>query len=96
MKIGKALETARKTKGVSQKELAAKINITQSYLSLIESDKKNPNLNILKEIASALDVPLPFILIDALDEDDIPDEKKASFKVIMPFINSLFTEYNKQ
>lgn len=95
MKVGKAIETVRKMKEISQKELASKADITQSYLSLIESDKKDPNLKTLKEISLALDVPLPFILIYSLEKDDVPDDKQNTFSVIMPIVNSLFSEYIK-
>ncbi|MBO0554877.1 XRE family transcriptional regulator [Clostridium botulinum] len=41
------LKKARKTKGLSQKTLAKKLDITQSYLSRLESNAKyNKNITI--------------------------------------------------
>jgi transcriptional regulator with XRE-family HTH domain len=43
---------------MKQKELAHKLEINESYLSLLESEKKEPSLSLLRKIAGALDVPI--------------------------------------
>jgi len=92
MNIGGAIEGLRKKKEIRQNELAEKAKITQSYLSLIESNKKEPNLKTLRAIAEALEVPLPIIFFLSITEDDIPRGKKESYKLLSPLVNSVIQD----
>ena len=62
--IGAKIAYFRTLVGISQKELAAKINTTQSTISKVESGNNNDNLSIvmLTEIADALEVDLSLLL----------------------------------
>ncbi|EKS4345766.1 helix-turn-helix transcriptional regulator [Clostridium botulinum] len=53
------LKKARKTKGLSQKTLAKKLDITQSYLSRLESNAKyneNITIGLIKKISIELEL----------------------------------------
>lgn len=50
------IKEIRVEKGLTQIELARKANISQSYLSELESNKKSPTLRQLCKIADALNV----------------------------------------
>ncbi|EDU35764.1 MULTISPECIES: helix-turn-helix domain-containing protein [Clostridium] len=53
------LKKARKTKGLSQKTLAKKLDITQSYLSRLESNakyNKNITIGLIKKISIELEL----------------------------------------
>lgn len=50
------IKEIRIEKGLTQVELARKANISQSYLSELESNKKSPTLRQLCKIAEALNV----------------------------------------
>lgn len=52
------MKELRKSKGLSQQELAKHINTTQDIVSNYERGKVPPNLDKLVEIASVLDVTL--------------------------------------
>lgn len=93
MNLGSAVEQLRRKKGIKQNQLAAKAEITQSYLSLIESNKKEPNIKTLKLIAEALDVPVPILFIYSLNEDDIPQSKQQAYTVIQPILHGLIETY---
>ncbi len=67
MKIGKAIRKTRRAKDISQKELAEQSNVSQTYLSQIENDRKQPTISKLKDIADKLDVPLHEIVKMAED-----------------------------
>jgi len=95
MNIGSAIESVRKIKNISQKDLAERAEITQSYLSLIESDKKIPNVKTLNAISAVLDLPTPFLLLFSISENDVPNNKQESFKLVFPLIKSLLSEYVK-
>ncbi|RFS23928.1 XRE family transcriptional regulator [Chitinophaga silvatica] len=92
MNIGGAIEGLRKKKNIKQNVLAEKAEITQSYLSLIESNKKEPNLKTLKAIADGLEVPLPIIFFLSITPDDIPVEKQESYKLLSPLVNSVIKD----
>ncbi len=49
------LKNIRLEKGLTQNELAAMLNITVSYLSKIENEKKLPNVLLAIRLANALD-----------------------------------------
>jgi XRE family transcriptional regulator, regulator of sulfur utilization len=58
MSVGKSIKLFRVHANMKQKELAHKLEINESYLSLLESEKKEPSLSLLRKIAGALDVPI--------------------------------------
>jgi len=54
MKIIRALIISRNKKGMSQRNLARKIGVTQSALARFESGSINPTLSFLQKITSGL------------------------------------------
>lgn len=92
MNLGNAIKEQRKLLGFSQGDLAMKIDMTQSYLSLIEKNKKEPNLSVLKKISEALTIPLPILFFKSIEISDIKDEKKFIFESLDGMIDSVFLE----
>jgi|GEM_PF-376367 len=64
MSIGKQLIKARQRKNLSQRELADAVDIPQSTLSSIESDKSIPNAILLNQICQYLEVDMTDLLND--------------------------------
>lgn len=89
MEIGTAIEAIRKKKGISQGELADKATITQSYLSLVENNVKEPKIKTLRKIAKALDLPLAILSFLSLTENDVAEDKREIFKGFMPHIKDM-------
>ena len=58
------LKNVRKNKNLTQKELAAKLNMDQSTISKYEKNIINPNVVILKKIAQILDCTIDDLLKD--------------------------------
>ena len=56
--LGEKLRTARTSKNLSLRELAAKAEVSASLLSQIENGKANPSVRSLHSIADALSVPI--------------------------------------
>ena len=54
--IGKRLKSARKEKGLTQYDLAEKMNVSIAYLSKVETGKIHINLERLSQICNILDV----------------------------------------
>jgi transcriptional regulator with XRE-family HTH domain len=54
--LARNVRRLRKDKGWTQDELAAKLKIEQTTVSLIENNRANPTLQTLEAIAACLDV----------------------------------------
>jgi transcriptional regulator with XRE-family HTH domain len=67
LKFGKKLQKVRKSKGVTQEELASMLSMHRTYIGLIERGERNPTIRTLYKIAKALKVNgsdlLPFWFI---------------------------------
>ena len=46
--LGNAIKLIRTARGLTQRALAEQLDVTANYLSLIESDKREPSLSFLK------------------------------------------------
>lgn len=68
--IGKSIKRFRSQRGLRQQELAEAAQLTPSFLSLVENDRRVPSLVVLRRIAKALDVPEEVLLWDSVA---IPD-----------------------
>jgi len=55
-RFGKAVREQRNAKGMSQEELAMRIEADQSYVSRIEAGQMNVTLETAEQIATALSV----------------------------------------
>ena len=94
MNLGITIKNLRKKKGLKQNQLAQNANITQTYLSQIENNIKEPNLSTLKLISVELGVPMPIIIFLSMDENDIHEQKREIFNLISPTIKSLIEEFS--
>lgn len=76
MKIGKRLKELRKQKGISQRFVAEKTQLSQSYLSKIETDKAdNPTITIVKLYADAIGVSMSTVFAEVAAPIDDPEVK---------------------
>jgi len=94
MKIGQIIGNLIKKKGVTQKEVAAKIGKSTTALSQIINGVYEPNPETLDKICEVLDVPKPILHFMMISEEDIPKEKKEIYRILEPsikeFIFSVF------
>lgn len=93
MNLGTAIKNIRKQRNLTQQELALSCGISQTYLSQIESNRKEPAIATLKSICEQLQIPLPILFFLSMNEDDIEPEKRKAFEMIRPSISSLVHEF---
>ena len=93
MDLGITIKNIRKEKKQTQNEFASLCGITQTYLSQIESNRKEPNLSTLKIISEVLKVPLPILFFLSLDENDIQPNKRKAFQTISPSIKLVINDF---
>ena len=58
MYIGARLQLVRKSKGLSQRELAKRVGVTNSTISLIEQNKVSPSVSSLKKVLDGIPISL--------------------------------------
>lgn len=71
--IGQRIKELRKSKGVTQKELAERAMINVTQLSLIENDKHSPAIETLLRIAEGLGckIVVQFVEKEVMVNDDL-------------------------
>ena len=89
MDLGKQIQSLRKNKALTQEDFAQECDITQTYLSQIENNQKEPTISVLKKISNVLKVPLPILFYLSMDENDVIPEKREAFLLLEPSIKSL-------
>lgn len=68
--IGRTLKVLRQFHGMSQVELANALDLSNSFLSELESGKKEPTLDLLGRYSSYFDIPVSSILLFSESMDD--------------------------
>ncbi len=65
MNIGLRLQEVRHKKGLSQRELAKRVGVTNSTISLIEQNKVSPSISSLKKVLDGIPISLSdFFTVD--------------------------------
>lgn len=77
MDYGRAIRVVRSAHGLSQRQLADRIGVSASHLSLIESRKRDPSLKLLEDIAVGMAVPMHLLALLASDIGDVDDPEHA-------------------
>jgi len=73
MDIGARLQLVRKSKGLSQRELAKRVGVTNSTISLIEQNKVSPSVSSLKKVLDGIPISLADFFTLDLDAG-LPDQ----------------------
>ncbi len=59
--FGEQVRKKRRLAGLSQEELAEKLNIHRTYMSFIERGQRNPSLLMIFKISRALKLKMPML-----------------------------------
>ena len=68
--IGKRIKAIRKKKKLTQIQLAEKAYISESYIALIELDKRNPSTDVIIRLAEILGVSSDYLLFGDTTKND--------------------------
>lgn len=96
MNIGIAVKSLRKERGLGQKELADKCEISVNALSQIETNSTFPHKKTIDKICSALNIPVSYLLFFSIDKEDIPDEKKEVFEYLNDAVKNVLIDSIKK
>ena len=76
--LGMRVKALRKNKKLTQLQLANKLYISESYIALIEADKRNPSMEIVSKLAD-----LFCVTSDYLINGEVPDSEFMQIKELI-------------
>lgn len=79
--LSENIKAIRKSKGLSQEELAVKLNIVRQTISKWEQGLSVPDANMLISLSEALDTPVSVLLGEMIEEPKVDDLKVISEKL---------------
>src|SRR6059058_5740020 len=88
LNVAATIRSLRQKSGLSQRQLAMRMNVPRTYVSKIENEKATPTLSSLERLAKALEVTVPDLLKGGVrtHEDDVRDLMSDNFiSEIMPY-----------
>ncbi len=92
LQVARAVRDTRRSRNLSQRQLASRMQVPRTYISKIENAKAMPTLSSLERLATALEVDMCSLLHDARSRQH--DETAAIFAdpflaEIAPFVSQL-------
>jgi len=78
IKIGKKLQSIRKTHGYTQEKMAEKIECSTRYIGDIEQDRSKPSYEVLVKICNTFNISMDEIFSGHLD---IKDRKESNISL---------------
>jgi transcriptional regulator with XRE-family HTH domain len=91
LNLGKTIRKLRIERDLSQQDLARGAELTPSFLSLVENDRRRPSLTVLRRIASALSVAEEVLIWDAVDlPSDLPESDRRVCEMAKLIVRKLY------
>ena len=79
--LSENIKAIRKSKGLSQEELAIKLNVVRQTISKWEQGLSVPDSNMLISLSEALDTPVSVLLGEFVEQAEVNDLKVISEKL---------------
>ena len=70
MTVGESLRIVRNRVGLRQNDLARRAGISQSLLSLIENNHRQPTVGLVQSLCKAMRVPVQLVLLLSCEAED--------------------------
>lgn len=95
MEFASVIKGIRNELGQTQVEFANGVGITQTYLSQLESGKKDPSKETIKAICAHSKTPPAIFAWKCVTEGDVPKEKVETFKILKPIVDDLIKAFKE-
>jgi transcriptional regulator with XRE-family HTH domain len=82
MTLGKAIKRLRRAAGLTQRDLATKLQVNSTYISHLEADRRDPSIALLRKLGSTLNVP-PGLLIGITLWSELPEPQRSIYEGII-------------
>lgn len=79
---GKRIRQLRKEHGITQEQLAAKLNIGERHMRKIEMGEKGPSVDILVELTELFEVSLDYIILGKRPESKLKQRLKSVIQTL--------------
>lgn len=90
MNLGTAIKVVRTASGVRQRKLAEHLGVSANYISLVEANKREPSISLLRRLANELDVPVAlFFLWQEFDTDKISAARLDTVRALLARIEAM-------
>lgn len=83
MKIGTAIRRLRISLGIKQEELAAALDVSQSFLSKVESNKSKLYVDDLVRIAEYTNTPIINFFSEQSEEENLEQERNKREELLV-------------
>jgi len=90
--LGERIRSLRAARGMSRKDLARGADVSERYLANLETGTGNASVLLLRQVASALDVPLPVVLAEVdghIDGAGQSGHRAAEFSQLVQWLAQL-------
>ena len=81
MKLGNKIRQMRSKSGLTQEQLAEKVDITLEYISQIERGLKTPSMQVFIKLVEVLDVSADYLLRDFVSTRNLYGDKQIGSKL---------------
>ena len=94
--VSEAIKKARKSKGLTQKELGNLLGVSEVMIGQYERGVRNPKIEMLSKISAALDIPLSSLLPDDLAAEEHDREFQKACETLEDAGFSVFQDEKDQ
>ena len=94
-KIGKTVQIIRQVKGLKLSELAKRASVSTPFLSLVESGDRQPSLDVIRRLATALDVPIDVLILSERGPESSLETSDSASQKLLDSIEMLTKAENK-
>ncbi|AQV93676.1 helix-turn-helix domain-containing protein [Cupriavidus necator] len=84
--LGERIRSLRASRGMSRKDLARGAGVSERYLANLETGTGNASVLLLRQVARALDVPLPVVLAEV---DSLNGQQATEFAQMVQWLAQL-------
>ena len=96
--LSENIKAIRKSKGLSQEELAVKLKVVRQTISKWEQGLSVPDSNMLISLSEALDTPVSVLLGEIVEQTEVNDLKVifSRREALKYLLKMSFTKINKE
>jgi transcriptional regulator with XRE-family HTH domain len=88
--LGKSIKLIRSSAGVRQRQLAERLGVSANYVSLLESDKREPSISFLRRLSKELSVPVGvFFLWQEFDSKGVSGSSLAKLREVLTRLEAM-------
>lgn len=92
MNIGQAIRTLRTKQDMTQTELAERTGVSVNTVSAWELGKTQPPRDRITRLCVALGIPASYLMMESIEESDIPEDKRALYRTLFETVKSLLID----